>query len=297
MVSWLCKSAFFFVLCVVADRVIYTALSHGLATYYGLNKDAQVLCVGYSHTVLGIDANALERELDQPVAKYAMSGATIADRFQMIRHYLSLNPNVHTVIYDVDARLFDSDGISSKSYTLLLPFIDHPIMADYIRAKTTWEEYHINQLIKTTRFRDQTINQSVRGLINQIENEKRGILVKKYYKKYIERETHQGIQLSIKDLKNFYNTINYLSSKGIKIILIYIPVIDFLNNTDRHKYHDIIQLFHDIEEHNDNVIFLNYNPEYESQHNLFFDPQHLNYKGKRLITSRLANDLKKIMPE
>jgi hypothetical protein len=295
MVSWLCKSAFFIVLFFLADRAIYAAFAHGLATYYGFNKDAQVLCVGYSHTVLGIDATALERALDLPVAKYAMSGANITDRFQMIRHYLSLHPNVHTVIYDVDARLFDSDGISSASYTLFLPFINHPIIADYLRTKATWKEYLISQLIKTARFRDQTLNSSIRGLFNKIENEKRTRIIKSHYKNYIERAKSRGIIIQPNALKKFYETISYLSSRNITVVLLYIPVIDFFNAIDKYKYQEIINMYKDIDEKNKKVIFLNYNTEFERQYDIFFDPQHLNWKGKKLVTSRLSDDLKEIM--
>lgn len=295
MASRLLKLGFFLVLCVIADRAIYAVLSHGLATYYGLNKDAQVLCVGYSHTVLGLDATALQRTLGLPVAKYAMAGATIDDRFEMIKHYLSLHPHVRTVIYDVDARLFDSEGTSSASYTLFLPFIDHPVMADYLRTKATWNEYYLSRLIKTARFRDQTLNMSVRGLVNKIENEKRTRMIKRHYEHYIERAEHRGIRIQSGVLGQFYETVEYLLSRNINIVLLQIPVIDFLNNIDRKKYNEVISIYEHLDKQNKNVIFLNYNPEFESQHDIFFDPRHLNGKGKQLVTAKLSAALRGII--
>jgi lysophospholipase L1-like esterase len=111
----------------------------------------------------------------------------------------------------------------------------------------------------------------------------------------MERETYRGIQLNPTALDKFKDTIEILYQKDIKVVLAHIPVIDFLNDINRSRYNDVIKLFYDIEQRYNNVVFLNYNSEYESQHDLFFDPRHLNHKGKQLITSRLSDDVKNIM--
>ena len=151
----------------MGDLSVFHVLWAGMDRYYGLNKPAKVLCVGYSHTVLGIDAERMETELDVPVAKYATAGANTLDRKWMVRHFLDRQPSVSTVIYDVDPRLFDT-----ASYTLFLPYIDDPAMAEYLRQEATWQEYLTARLIHTARFRDQTINIALRGLLGKIENKK-----------------------------------------------------------------------------------------------------------------------------
>jgi hypothetical protein len=123
------------VLFLIGDFAVFHVLKSGMDRYYGLDKPAQVLCVGYSHTVLGIDAERMEKNLGVPVAKYATSGANALDRMWMVRHYLEKQPSVRVVVYDVDPRLFDTEGLSSASYTLFLPYIDDPAMAARIYGR------------------------------------------------------------------------------------------------------------------------------------------------------------------
>ncbi|MBC2693947.1 MAG: hypothetical protein HF982_01420 [Desulfobacteraceae bacterium] len=93
-----------------------------------------------------------------PVAKYAIAGANIKDRLWMIKHALSLKPTVNLVIYEVDARMFDTEGLSSASYSLFLPFADSAVMSQYLYDEATWQEFYTAKLIKTAGFRDQTLN-------------------------------------------------------------------------------------------------------------------------------------------
>lgn len=274
------------------DRGIYEVLSHGLNTYYGLNKDAQVLCLGYSHTVLGIDAEHLEQTLGVPVAKYATSGANTVDRFAMVKHYLKQNRHVKLVTYDVDARLFDSDGLSSASYSLFLPFIDDPSMSRYLQHEATPREYRISKLIKTARFRDQTLNIALRGLLHRLENEKRSVINKQHYQRYFDRAAARGIRINQRSVDQFHETIQYLSSKEIKVLLVYVPVMDLMYQTHRDEHQKVVHIFEQAARNNPNVYFINYNKDYSHQHELFFDPRHLNQKGKLVITSRLSEDVK-----
>ena len=117
------KIILFILLFFLADFLVAFALQKGMEKYYGLNKNSKILCIGHSHTVLGIDTKRMENELSTPVTKYAIAGANIVDRYSMIKHFIGLNPTVKIVIYDVDTRLFDTEGLSSASYTLFLPLI------------------------------------------------------------------------------------------------------------------------------------------------------------------------------
>ena len=77
-------------------------LQKGLERYVGLDRNATILCVGHSRTVLGIDDRQLERELGVSVAKYVLNGVNARDRLAMIRHYFVKYPkSVKVVVYDV----------------------------------------------------------------------------------------------------------------------------------------------------------------------------------------------------
>jgi hypothetical protein len=288
------KVGFCVILFFVSDFLVYHWLKRGVVEYYGLEKNAQVLCVGDSHMVLDVDAERLERELCVPVAKYAVAGANVVDRLWMIRHALSLNPNVKSVVYDVDARMFDTEGLSSASYSLFLPFADDAVMSPYLKKEATWQEYYTGKFIKTARFRDQTLNIALRGLLNRRENKKKSTVRLEQYRGYLEQEWQRKIRMDDKAVARFKETLDLLSHKGLTVVLVYLPVIDVLNQSEREKHDQVIRAIEEMATSREQVLFLNYNVDYESRHDLFFDPRHLNEKGNQAVTSRLIDDIRKV---
>jgi len=280
---------------IAIDNTVYRVLKQGIVQYYGLEKDAQILCIGHSQTVLGIDAQKLERKIGVRVAKYAVAGANTVDRFWMIKHYLSLNPDVKMVIYGVDARLFDSQGLSSASYTLFLPFVDNPLMSSYLRQYASWQEYYSSKIFKSARFRDQTLNIALRGLFHRAENRKNGRLKVEDFHNYLQQQRKRKIRINDEDLKCFRETLQFLSSRGIRVILIDVPVVDLMNEIDQTNQRKAIDIFATAAETDPNVCFLDYGKDYEHNYALFFDLRHLNEEGKQAITKRLVADLRKIV--
>ncbi len=285
------KIFLFIILFFLSDFLVAFALQKGMEKYYGLNKSSKILCVGHSHTVLGIDTKQIENELSIPVAKYAVAGANIVDRYSMIKHFIGLNPDVKIVIYDVDARLFDTEGLSSASYTLFLPFIDNDSIDEYIKKEATWQEYVLSKIIRTSRFRDQSFNIAIRGIFGKAETLKKTKVNINNYKNYLEKERKKQIRINIESVKKFKETIDFLSKKNIIVYLINIPVIDKLNEIDPENQKKSINIFRKISNKHDNVVFLDYSPQYEKEYDLFFDLRHLNNKGKQIVTQRLLNDL------
>jgi hypothetical protein len=289
------KICFFLLLFLLTDFTVYYFLKKGIIRYYGLYKDAQILCVGHSQMVLGIDAERLSKELGMPTVKYAVAGANVTDRMWMVQHALTLNPTVKLVIYDVDTRLFDSEGLSSASYSLFLPFIDDVVMSKYLYNHATWQEYYIAKLIKTTRFRDQTLDLALRGMLNFCENKKTGTVRIEQYQGYLAREWQRKIRVDPSNVERFSETLDLLCARDIKVILTYLPVMDLLNNPDRESHALLVRMIEKMVKGREQVYFLNYNIIYEARHDLFFDPRHLNEKGKQVITSRLINDVRGIL--
>lgn len=286
----LLRILFTIILFIIVDLLIFNTLFAGMQKYYGLDKKSKFLCVGHSHTVLGIDSVRMEKQLNQPVSKYALAGANTLDRYYMIRHYLSINPDVETIIYDVDTRLFDSEGLSSASYTLFFPFIENSEMRDYLKKQASLEEFFVSRYIKTARFRDQTLNISLRGLLNKIESKKTTKVNLNNYKQSLEGESNNRVKINSYSIDYLNKTIEYLLSKGKRIILINIPVIDLLNKIDVENQKKVKEIFLSLAKKK-NVYFFDYADEYADRHDLFFDLRHLNEQGKQLITDRLIKDL------
>lgn len=282
----------FFLVC---DFIAAGLLEQGMTDYYGLEKKAPLVCIGHSHTVLGIDADRMEKELGVPVAKYAIAGTNVLDRFSMIKHSLNLNPATKVVVYDVEARLFDAEGLSSASYTLFLPFVENHIMSEYLQQQATWQEYYTSRLIRTARYRDQTLNIAVRGLIHKNESKKMSVVNVRNKQHYLEQEKKRKIRIEQKSVNCFQETLAYLSSHGITVFLVNIPVIDLLNEIDPEDQEKVISIFRAATVKHHDVHFLNYNPEYAHRHELFFDLSHLNEQGKQIITGRLAADIRKTL--
>lgn len=279
----------------LGDIAIFHVLKAGLDRYYGLNKPAKILCVGHSHTVLGIDADRLEKEIGMPVAKYATAGANTLDRFWMVRQFVEREPSVKAVVYDVDPRLFDSEGLSSASYTLFLPYIDDPAMSEYLWQEATWQEYVVAKLIRSTRFRDQTINIALRGLLGKSENKKHTRMRVGDCQHVIERERERKIRINPESLACFEETIRFLTRKGITVFLVFIPVTDFLNHIDPIGQNAVIRIFRGLSDSDPDVYFLDYNQDYQHRHELFYDLRHLNKEGNEIVTGRLAADLMRLL--
>jgi len=278
-----------------ADLAVFGILKKGMDHYYGMDEHAQVLCIGHSHTVLGIDAEQLESALNVPVAKYATSGANTLDRQWMLKQFIDEHPSVKAVVYDVDPRLFDSEGLSSASYTLFLPYIGNRNMSQYLKQEASWQEYYASRIIRTARFRDQTINIALRGLFGKIENKKKSSMRVEDYQNYLEREKNRNIRLNTEGLKCFQDSIDYLAKKGIKVILAFIPVVDLLNHIDPVSQKKVVGIFRQAADESQNVYFVDYNQDYQHNHELFYDLRHLNKEGNKIVTARLVEYLRELL--
>ncbi|MBC2693948.1 MAG: hypothetical protein HF982_01425 [Desulfobacteraceae bacterium] len=86
-----------------------------------------------------------------------------------------------------------------------------------------------------------------------------------------------------------------LTVRNIKVVLVYIPVIDLLNDPERRQHDRIIQIIEEMAKDKEQICFVNYNTDYEARHDLFFDPRHLNEKGKQIVTGRLIENIKRML--
>jgi len=103
---FLARAALFVAILLLLDYALGAVLTYGLKRYFGIHGNAPVLCVGHSRMVLGTDAEILEQALGVPVAKYTIRGANAADRFAMIRHFLTEHLDVRVILYDVESTSF-----------------------------------------------------------------------------------------------------------------------------------------------------------------------------------------------
>lgn len=293
---FLVKFAIFLSLFFISDRMLGDSLKAGLDRYFGLDRPANVLCIGHSHTVLGIDKTGLEDQLNLPVAKYARQGANISNRLAMIRHYLAVHPHsVKTIIYDMDAHTFTGEGLSANSHRLFYPFMDTPVIREYVKANcSSYGEYQLRNYLKLPRFDEVTLALSLRGWLKKWSNLKYGQVNVQRLRNELNQGDYRKIAFDSENIELFEETLRLIRAHGIHLVLVYIPTIDLLNNAEPEKYQEAIRRFEKYAAQSDGITFLNYNPEFSHRHELFYDPIHLNVIGQKLITERLANDLKKL---
>jgi len=291
------KALLLLLLFICLDRLLGGILRAGLDRYYGLDQPAVVLCVGHSHTVLGIDKVYLERELGVPVAKFAVEGANTADRLMMIRYYFSRQPNsVRAVVYDVDAHTFTGAGLSSSSYQLLFPFIDDPEMRAYIKRNcASRNEYILRRLLCVTRYDELTLSLSIRGYLRKWTSYKFGKVDVAALGQQIQEGRFRRIEFDRDNINQFENTLSFVRDNHCTLFEAYIPTMDVFNRAEPDKFQRSMEMLSKYAATNSRVVFLNYNEVFQSRHELFRDPIHLNRDGQREVSAKLAEDLKRCL--
>lgn len=290
------KYLLFLAVFAAGDQVLSRFLARGLERSYGMDGPAQVLCVGHSHTALGIDASGLSERLALRVAKFALNGANAADRLTMIRHYLENRPSdVKVIVYDVDAHTFTGQGLSLNSYALFYPFMDSPSVRGYVQQAAPPAAYWIRRLIRLSRFDLNSCNASVRGWLRLDSNLKRGTLDVARLKQDIERGEVRPISFDQECIDYVEQTLDFISRRGIHCVLLYIPTVDLFNQAAGKDYDKAIARLRSYAEKYDRVTFLDYNVLFAHRHELFYDPIHLNPEGRAVVTQQLALDLSRVL--
>lgn len=290
------KTLVFLVLLFAVDRALDAVFRQGLVRYFGLVRPAPVLCVGHSRMVLGLDKTMLEARLGRPVAKFAIQGANAVDRRAMIAHYLERHPNgVEAVVYHVDARLFTGEGLSANSYELFFPFMDSAAMYHYLRdavgSKTT---LLVRRLACCTRYSEATLALAVRGWLGRWDNLKSGTVTTRSANAWM-NSRFRKIKRNPALVQVFEQTVDFVRDREKVIVLVALPAIDLYNDRDRKGQTAAMDAFAAFAADRDGVYFLDYNEDFESDYTLFHDPIHLNPKGQRVVTERLARDLNRIL--
>jgi len=299
MKKFLVKLMIFAGLILLLDRGIAALLQRGLDRYYGLDKRAGVLCIGHSHTMLGIDGAKLEQGLGVPVAKYAVNGANAFDRLAMIRHYFAVRPDtVRLVVYDVDDHAFTGAGLSANSYRLLYPYLETPDIARHVRDNAgSWKEYAARRLLRLLRYNSVTLNLALRGTLRRYDNFKTGRVDIQALKNEISAGRRPPVTIEQEMVEVFAETVRFVRSHHARLVLFSIPTVDQVNNMNRERHEQVMEIFRRYAEQDPGVIFLDYNPTFSQHYELFCDPIHLNRDGQRQVTDKAIHDLHRLLQE
>lgn len=290
------KSVCFLMLLFALDRAMAFVFKEGLDRYFGLNETADVLCIGHSHTVLGIDKNLVEKNLDIKLAKYARAGAGLRDRKAMVEHYYQLHPEgPAVVVYDVGVHLFVAKDLSRNSYKMFMPYFDSAVIAEHVRSsEPDWRDIMLGTVAKTYRYSGSLIALSARGWLQKWTNLKYGTVDIDRLKKELEAGDFDRIDFSEKSKLVFSETIDFIREQGSSVVLVHIPTLDLINNAEPTKFKQANKFFIEYANQYEGVFYLDYTESFSHEHELFADPRHLNAKGQHIFTEVFSRDLERL---
>lgn len=279
----------------LADLAIEKVLLHGVNESYGLNQHSDMLIVGHSHIMLATDKVRMEKELGIKISKYTREGVNVSDRKVMVKQYLEspYSDSLKICLYGVDLCTFTGEGLSSNSYKLFYPFIDEPNIALYIRQQSDEKDYWSHKLVCSSRYNDDGLkNASISGWLHDWSNRKTGQINIEAYKKRLADGNERHINMNEALMTEFTETVEMLTQRGVRVILINTPTLDLLNDYEPEKYEQMMAWFESYAKENDLVEYWDFNPSYSSRYDLMLDRLHLNVKGQQVVTGELIKKLK-----
>ena len=279
----------------VCDFAVERFMKHGVDEMYGLNQYADVLLIGHSHLMLATDKQQMENELGMKVSKYTREGVNVSDRKIMIQQFLDsgYGDSLKIVLYGVDLCTFTGDGLSANSYKLFYPFIDDAKIGNYILQQGGAKDYWLHKLVRTSRYSDDSFkNGAFRGWLHNWSNMKNGLVDIEAYKQRLQNGDERHIQMNPELIAEFKETIEMLTERGIKVALVNTPTLDLLNNFEPDKYDMMVDWFQTYANAEPLVEYWDFNPEYSSHHELFYDRIHLNAEGQKVISPLITEKIK-----
>ena len=276
------------------DWSVSSILRMGMERYYGIGQDADILVIGHSHMMKTCNKIKLEKELKLKIAKYCREGVLVPQRQKMVQHFLEAQKNhtVPLVLYGVDPLMFaNSDDLSTNSYKLFYPFMETPIMDEYVREEASLWDYSLHKYVRTTRFSDTAIYRSARGWLGYWESLASGTISDADWKK----PRPWKVFMPEKNVKIFRDTINQLVASGAHVVLVYPSIVKSYETSNPEAFQYMMNYFRTLADDNPNIDFLNYAPLISHHQEFFEDPVHINRKGEIVFTNELIKDLKIII--
>lgn len=295
------KGVLLVVVCFFAcDFLLERIMKHGIDEMYGLNQYSEILLVGHSHLMLATDKQQMEQDLGMKVSKYTREGVNVSDRKIMIQQYLDsgYGDSLKVVLYGVDLCTFTGEGLSANSFKLFYPFMDDKKIGEYICEHGGAQDYWMHKLVRVTRFSDDALkNAAIRGWLHNWSNMKSGVIDVESYRTRVERGDERHIQMNQELMDEFLETVDMLTSRGIRVLLVNTPTLDLLNNFEPDKFRMIVDWFQGYAAEQPMVEYIDFNPEYSSRYELFYDRIHLNVEGQKVISPLIAKKVEQMLAE
>jgi hypothetical protein len=282
MFIWLKRLLLFAVLFFLIDFGISTVLLTGLNKYFGLNSNAKILLNGSSMSLAGFNKAKIETATNKSVAFYSRNGVSLEDRNTMLEHYFNTtSQKTDIVVLEVNPMLFSQRFTAANVYMLFLPFMDDPAMDEFIRSKTTFKDYCVRKLIRTSRYDLDLFSLSIKGYLGMYENKKAQVLDANALKGLKGKVNTVPVEFNQEKANLFKRTIVLAMQHSKKIILVNMPIFESKMKTFKTEEYQVFISFIKDYANRQNILFLDLNqPEITANPNLFSDPLHVNVEGQ-----------------
>jgi hypothetical protein len=276
------------------DLLFSSILFKGVVKYYGFDDDPEILINGSSLSYYGFNRNYIETYTRQNVSFYVRGGVGVEDRFYMIQHFMADYSNdLETVIYEVNPTLFREEPTSVNVHKLFLPFMDNKYLKPYFKERMSFMSYLIFKFIRTERYDERLLITSFRGYFQKFDNWQDKVIDSARIKELRANQGSVIVELSKGKIELFYRTMEQISKKKIKIILVMMPMCSGKKETYQvDTYTDFCNFFNEYCSSNSNTIFIDFNlDERLTDYTNFFDPIHLNTKGQNELSRKIVEVL------
>lgn len=280
---------------VVLNVVVGRILNLGLRRYYCLYP-AEILSIGYSMSEMGIDKQGLETGLQVPVAKYCMNGAGIGERDLMLRHYLeSVGQKPKILVYDVSSFLF-AGSLAVNADALFYPFIsESSSISRHLQQSMPPLEFWQKKLIPLSRYDDTRLGAVIRGFRQDWTTQSRKKFDPEAFQQRVAEGKYKKIACNPELVSALEHTLRFLGEENIQVVLLALPCVDLLNQAEPDQYEKVMDIYRSWAQEYSHVTFLDYNPLFSNDYDLFVDPIHLSRKGQLKVTEKLIEDLPSLL--
>jgi hypothetical protein len=272
----------------------------GIERNYGLKSNSEVLLVGHSHLMLSLDKALIEKKTGEKVSKYTQEGVNISDRRLMIDYYFSgCTSKPEIVVLGIDPWLFSSEGLSSNSYQLFLPFIGNHEIKKYIKTSVASQaDFYRAEIIKSSRYNALFLNASIRGYMSNWSNLKLGVIDSAGIKKSISEDNFRKITFNEDLINDFIAILDFLNKTGTNVLLLNTPLWKPLIAAQKDEYNRSMFLIDSLKNvHCPLSRIVDLVPEFSGKTKYFFDPIHMNPEGQKAVTEYFSTVLDSIIRE
>ena len=240
----------------------------------------------------GFNRKIISLKTGKKVASYCQEGASVEDRYAMIRHFLlNEGTHVHSVIYEVNPLIFSEQVTAENVYTRFYPYMDEWSIDQYISKNAPPWDYLIHKFIRTSRFDSRLLISITKGYLGRYDDVKLNSLKENEIKSLVVRRNTLPVILNKKLMTTFENTISLISNNSANTIIVMMPMYYVKKQSfDRIGYKKLSLYFENFCQNKANVKYIDLNRSKMTYSVSYFtDPLHFNVYGQTKLSEIISS--------